>query len=199
MNVALINELVTPEEAWDHVFKDANAASHTDDELRALARIINGVSAAIQADVGPVRNRSSTEQYDGGSDRIFTRWKPIVTVTSIIDNGITLTEGTDFFVYKEIGALRRYGAIWGRPGLWGTSFPMSVTVTYTAGMSATVDAVPHDIKLAALLWVHEMWATGPANLSNVVTDQGVFIRPQAIPPQVNKYLQPYRSVGVWAV
>lgn len=199
MEVPLINELVTPEEAWDHVFKDANAASHTDDELSALARIINGVSAAIQADVGPVRNRSFNERFDGGSDRIFTHWKPIVTVTSITDDSITLTEGTDFFVYKEIGAIRRYGAMWGRPGLWGTPFPMSVAVTYTAGMAATVDEVPPDMKLAALLWVHEMWATGPANLSNVVTDQGVFIRPQAIPPQVNKYLQPYRSVGVWTV
>lgn len=201
MPVALVNELVTTQEAWDHVFKDINPANRTSDERDALARIINGVSATIQARIGPVRHQTFTELYDPRpSDVLFLARRPIVSVSSVSEGLYTLTENTEFYVYKEHGYLRRYpnGGWWGNLAVpWGMALPMpqAITVTYVAGRAATAADVPWDLKSACLLWVHEIWGTGPANLTNLLMDNGAFVRPSGIPPQVKDMLEPY----VWRI
>lgn len=199
MAVTLSGHLVTAKEAWDYVFKDVDPASRTNDETDTLNRIILGVSTALESTYGPLLNTTYTEKYDpSDTDILVLKRRPVVSVTSVVEGSTTLTEDTDYYVYQEEGYLRRYptGA-WGAltVALWGSTAPKSITVTYVAGRGASASVLPWDIKLAALVWTMDLWNTGPANLSNLLTETGAFVRPTAIPPQVQELMRPYARMS----
>ncbi len=215
--------VATEAEVQRHVLKDTSVGAHTDEELDVLCAILNGVSAATEGYIGgPVITRSFTEKYDGGVERIFLLQRPVQSVASVKEEGTLLTLAEDYYVYAQEGFLLRAsggGALWWAKGyrerdlnrVYWTTKPQGIEVTYTAGRAtqtgsgASLTAVtytdPRDeaIRTAALLWIHELWATGPANMSNQLTESGNVIRPAGIPPQVAKLLEPYRLPAVGAV
>lgn len=204
------NAVVTEAEAQQFTFKDASATAHTDEELDVLCRILNGVSAAIERYIGgPVIEQQYTEKYDGGTSRIFLRQRPVTRVISVKEDGNILTGGEDYYVYAKEGYLLRAaggGLFWwakgypqrGNYGTW-TWTPQGVEVTYKAGHTADVTKVPWDIKQAALLWIYAIWHSGPANLANILTETGAFVRPEGIPAPVAKLLEKYRLPAVASV
>ncbi len=191
MGAELISEaVITAQEAWDHIFKDTG--NRSPDELDALTRIVNGVSQAIEQYIlGPVRTRGFDQTYDGGTERIFVRCRPVVSVANVTEAGRPVPSN-GYYVYKAEGILRRAGTRW-------LDQPQAVQISYTAGLAATVQDVPADIKMAALIWCHDIWSSGPANFSNVITEGGSVIRPQKIPAPVAQILGPYRTLWVGAV
>lgn len=207
----------TEAEVVRHVFKDVAATAHTDDEMDALVAVLNGVSAAIEGVIGgPVIRRSFTEKYDGGVERIFLRQRPVYSITSLTENGVSLTEFTHYYLYKPEGIIRRAPVTqvgWPESRAWPRFYnlPQTVEVTYVAGRAmqtgsgASLTAVAYDdprdeaIRTAALIWIHETWSAGPANLSNLITEAGGVIRPAPIPPQAARLLEPYRTPRIEAV
>lgn len=76
----------------------------------------------------------------------YTDYRPVASVTSVIENSITLTENTDFYVHKSTGKIERVinssGVILDDRsyfGFWSTT-PRSVVITYTGG-----EALPKDV------------------------------------------------------
>lgn len=194
------NAVVTDAEAQRFVFKDHGATAHTDDELDILAFIVNAVSVAIENHIlGPVVEQTYTEKFDGGEDTIFPARGPIISVTTLKDNGTALVKDTDFYVEKWYIELDDdYGTF--------TAGQRTVELTYKAGLASpgaggqppAVNNVPQAIKLAACLWILDTWNTGPANLARTVTDHGI-ITPTKMPPQVAGLLKPYRRPWVGSV
>ncbi|SMB97954.1 hypothetical protein SAMN00808754_2046 [Thermanaeromonas toyohensis ToBE] len=187
------NAVVTEIEAQQFVFKDTSTGAHTDEELDVLCRIINGVSSAIETYIGgPVIIKEVAEKLDGGEEIIFLRYRPVVEVVQLLEEGRTLAQDVDYYLYPQEGYIRKaYGRF--------SSKPQGVSITYKAGYAGTVDAVPWDIKQAALLWCDAVWNTGPANLTNLLLERGYWVRPEDIPAQVKALLEKYKKVWVSAV
>jgi hypothetical protein len=120
----------------------------SDTELQVY---IEGVTAAIEAHVGPVENRSVTETHDipsGGARVLVLRQTPAVSLTSVTAILATGTEydpaGLD--LDPDTGTVRRVDG--GR--LYGP-----LRFTYTAGRGD----VPAAINLAARIMVQHLWRT----------------------------------------
>lgn len=80
------------------------------------------------------------------ADTFFVTKRPVVTLTSITENGIALVEGTDFVLYKDEGRFVRCSSymnnIFSRPygGVWDST-QGAVIVSYTGGEALTFDVV----------------------------------------------------------
>jgi len=117
----------------------------SDDEIRAF---INAATAAIEQRVGPMTRRTVTETHDGGG-KVLLRTYPVISLTTVTDNGITLTSGQ----YRE-----RDGVVTKKSGTSATNFTTGldgVSVTYQAGRTS----VPADLRQAVLEQVRHMWET----------------------------------------
>ena len=93
--------------------------------------------------------RSVTESYDGGQYALILRSTPVVSVTSVIDSGVTLT-ALDYTLDTGAGILYR-GTTSYRTGF--TVGRNSVEVTYVAGYANP----PAVVRLAALNLIQSMW------------------------------------------
>jgi len=104
---------------------------------------INGVSQEFESEVDcDLFNATYTASPLDGSGKFFMylpHW-PVTDVDSVVEDGVTLTEGTDFFVDYDYGILTKPAG-----GKWTTARG-GVVVTYDAGYAA----VPGDIVLACL-------------------------------------------------
>jgi uncharacterized phiE125 gp8 family phage protein len=91
------------------------------------------------------------EYFDGDGTRILwlPNW-PIISVTSVVENDVTLTEGNeeDYIVYKEEGYLWRVGTVWAE----GVK---NIKITYTAGYLQS--DIPKDLVLAVKKQVAFEW------------------------------------------
>ena len=84
------------------------------DETNVTNVFIPAADAAIENYVGYSLNyeASIAEEIDGNADdSIYLKRIPIVSVTSIVEDGVTLTEGNDedYVVYKQLGLVKRTG------------------------------------------------------------------------------------------
>lgn len=89
--------------------------------------------------------RSITENRIGdGHSYLYLNKKPVSTLTSITLDGTSLTEDTDFTLYKEEGYLLKPAGVTGiwcdYPSACGWTKGYKIVVTYTAGYGATVAA-----------------------------------------------------------
>lgn len=114
-----------------------------DDELMAM---IDRAEAILVARVGPLDPVTVVEKHHGGLNPIVLRRPPVISVTSVVANGITTLAGFDLdseagLLYSEFG----YGY---------EGFPRSVEVTYTAGRPAPL---PADLEAAVLELVKHLW------------------------------------------
>jgi len=117
-----------------------------DEELRGF---ILSCSEVVESIVGTVARREVTEMYSGlRRVSIPLRRSPVVSVTSVRETGVTLTEGTDYVV-SDAGVLSR---------LSGGTYPRSwrsgianIEVTYVAGRESVpwsiIDATKELIRI----------------------------------------------------
>lgn len=124
-----------------------------------VAQLIEWADQAVITYIGfdPQAHAGTVENHDGtGSPELYLDRPPIDTITSVVLNGVTLTEGVDndFVVYPEAGyLLRRGGRIW-------TAKPRSIVVTYDGGWAT----VPPDIVVASAQVAARMFQAGAAAL-----------------------------------
>ena len=99
------------------------------------------VDAAIQRYLGhDVEQATYTETFDGNEQQdLFLRHVPVASITSITEDGNTLTEGNESdYVYYENGRLRRIVI------RWSGIKPKNIVVTYVGGYEAA--DIPQNIK-----------------------------------------------------
>lgn len=99
-----------------------------DDELRGF---ILSASAVVESIVGTVGRKTVTEKYSGlRQQAILLRRGPVITVTSVTENGIALTADVDYSV-SDAGVLSRLAGRW-YPRPWRAGIN-NVVVNYVAG------------------------------------------------------------------
>jgi hypothetical protein len=103
---------------------------HSDLETHLTNNIIPLIDDAIREYVGyDVDYATHTETFSGNQTKeLFLEQRPVIAVTSIVEDGNTLTYGNqeDFLWYNN-GRIRRIGS------RWSFAYPDNITVTYTAG------------------------------------------------------------------
>ena len=103
---------------------------HSDLETHLTNNIIPLIDDAIREYVGyDVDYATHTETFSGNQTKeLFLEQRPVISVTSVVEDGTTLTYGNqeDFTWYKN-GRIRRIGS------RWSFAYPDNITVTYTAG------------------------------------------------------------------
>ena len=121
----------------------------TTDESTVTNLLIPTVEAAISNFLGydPKYSASITEKFDGDrTEDLFLSRSPVVSVTSVTEDGTTLTEGNgdDYVLYANLGRLRKVGR-----ERWSNAKLQNITVVYSAGYSdseGTAEDVPKDMK-----------------------------------------------------
>ena len=108
-------------------------ALSSDLETHLTNNIIPLVEAAVKEYVGyDVEQATQTETFTGDQTKdIFLTHLPVNSITSIVEDGITLTQGNenDYVSYSN-GRVTRIG------GRWSYLKPLNIVVTYNAGYYA---------------------------------------------------------------
>ena len=102
------------------------------------------VDAAIKRYLGhDVEQATYTETFDGNEQQdLFLRHIPIASITSVTEDGNTLTEGNEKdYVYYDNGRLRRIVV------RWSGIKPKNISITYVGGYEAA--DIPEQIKQTA--------------------------------------------------
>jgi hypothetical protein len=100
----------------------------SDDELRQF--ILEATDIAEPLVNQKLRRDSFSEKYTATEDSIMLIKQPVVSVTSIVENGVTLTENVDFYVNYRAGLVYRGDTTMRR--FW-RSGQNNITVNYVAG------------------------------------------------------------------
>jgi hypothetical protein len=87
-----------------------------------------------------------------GPDIVQLRRWPIVAITSVVEDGTTLVEETDFIVDAERGQLIRIDSS-GYPTGWPTS---TIVIIYSSGYSL-IDELPREIERACIEFTRLKW------------------------------------------
>lgn len=99
------------------------------------------VDSAIKRFLGydPEYNSSITEKFDGREKtHLFLKVVPVVSMTSVVEDGFTLEEGNDkdYVAYLEEGFLVKTGK-----SRWSDARMQNVVVTYAAGYQTIPDTI----------------------------------------------------------
>ena len=99
------------------------------------------VDSAIKRFLGydPEYDASITEKFDGKEKtHLFLKVVPVVSITSVTEDGFSLTEGNDkdYVAYLEEGFLVKTGK-----SRWSDARMQNVTVVYAAGYSTIPDVI----------------------------------------------------------
>ena len=128
-------EMVGLVETKEHLNIALTDTTH-DEELR---RTIKGASAVAEGIVGACATRTVAETVSGrGGARIYLGLAPVVSVTSIVEDGATLTAGA-YSAANKTGIITRVGAGWAV----GAN---NVTVTYVAGRPVIKNNILEGVK-----------------------------------------------------
>lgn len=141
----------------------------------------------------PQREYFSYQVPGGVNELQLSRW-PVVSVSSVVENGATLVEGTDYLVDAENGLLTRLDGL-AYPRAWPV---WPVVVTYSAGFAA----IPATVEGACARLVRARWfarARDPLIRSDQTegigrTDYWVSDNPAAgnLPPEIADALDNFR-------
>ena len=122
-----------------------------------IERIINGVSQQFSTYAS--RNfisavYTAVKMTGNGTAYLYLPNWPVTTLTTVVEDGATLTLDTDFYSDQTEGLLTKanyhgtlYGAMYGYSTNWSIN-THAIVITYTAGYTAAL--LPADLKLAAL-------------------------------------------------
>lgn len=137
--------LVSLEDAKAHL--NITSTTH-DEELRSM---IEGIAGALEPYTGAVVRRTEVQVFDGGRCELLLAHTPLISVTSVVDDGTTLA-ASDYTVNTASGVLTRLSGSFPYPFRPGVQ---SVTVTYVAGQVS----VPAKVRMAALIVLQHLWET----------------------------------------
>lgn len=120
------------------------------DETTVTNIFIKAADAAIKNYLGYELEYATgvVDTFDGNNqEEIFTKVAPIISITSVVEDAVTLTEGNQehYVVYKELGRIKKTGS-----KRWSSIRLQNVVITYVAGYSDSESAaedIPVDIKL----------------------------------------------------
>ncbi len=158
-----------------------------------LESLLDGVNDAVEKYIGvALINKSYTEYHDGdGSNSLFLKHYPIVTMTSLVD-GTTTISADDYHLYSDEGyiIIDDYFEIDNR----------NVVATFIAGYGAARTNIPDAIKTAIKLWVGYIHKKDNVAFSQrfgepVMVQEGAF----SMPRDVAFLLEPYRIKRYGAV
>lgn len=94
-----------------------------------LPTIINQIISYCRHDFECKTRTSETPFFpDTVTNKIFTNYRPITTMTSVIENSKTLVNGTDYYVNMTTGMLYRNDAKWDYT-------PGAIVLNYTGGVA----------------------------------------------------------------
>jgi hypothetical protein len=128
----------------------ASGVITSDADREQLQWLCMVASDAVERDLGRlILRRSVTETYDGVGEQIVLRQHPVISVTTVVESGTTLT-GTDWVLNTSRGSLYRGTST---NELWWESGRQNVTVTYVAGYADP----PRSVREVALGTVQELW------------------------------------------
>jgi len=116
----------------------------SDLETHLTNNIIPFVDAAINQYVGyNLEYGSKTETFTGDQTReIFLRHLPVRSITSVVEDDTTLTQGNSAdYVFYDSGRLRRLGK------RWSYAKEQNIVVTYVAGYTAFGGGVSTDLPI----------------------------------------------------
>ena len=178
-------------------------AGTTNDSLFEL--LIDSVSEAFNGRVGRVLAKATyTDKYiDGnGKESLILPNYPIISVTSIHENGVLLTEGAaaDYVVDYAAGIIHRVGGVWARGR-------QTIKITYAAGYvvqgaspGAGETALPADLKLACMMQVAREWKKSQGSewgeTSRSFPDGSTSHVERGLLKEVEEILQKYRRYRV---
>lgn len=134
------------------------------------------------------RRTVTAETHDGGSESVLLRWTPVISVTSVTDDG---TAVSDYTLAAESGVL------W-RDELAGTSWSTGrrvVSVTYVAGYASP----PADVQQAVLETLRHLWTTQRGSMparNPLAGDDYAAGTGWSLPRRVVELLEPYRLTGI---
>lgn len=151
-------------------------ASTSDEELRAF---IDVVTQAGEAYTGRVFGRRTiTETFSGGLAEVALRYCPVLSITSVVENGTTLAATGYRLSSPDGGVLTRISGYYTTPFTAGA---YNVTVTYVAGYQSQ----PATDRLGALEMLRHLWASQRGTIRfNAAEDQWAPATTYSIPRRV---------------
>jgi len=169
-----------------------------DDYDTILETIINAMSATFARKLlEPVVYTSYSSEKVNGSGRTILRLpqRPVVTLTTVVEDDVTLTEDTDFYCHYDAGYLEKEdGATWNK-GI------KNIELTFTAGyylttQATTEDPIPSDFQLAMLSQCAKEWQTQKHKTwgeeSRSLSEESVSLMPNTLLPEFLETIKRYR-------
>ena len=146
-----------------------------------------------------VISRTYTPFIEPVTDVFYVPMYPITTITSLVENGNTLVQNTDWRVTKEIGRFQRlsqprdfyYDRIYNYGLYWSTQ-PDGITVTYTAGTQLPGDVVIVFYELAGIYTMINQ------KIYTDINGNAQAIRYDAIPNELKAILDRYRKTRTFS-
>ena len=125
----------------------------TDDELRAVLEAVSDTCERFTKRTWRRTTRVETYTVSGDVDDLQLRHVPVVSVTSVVENGATLS-ASDYTLDGRLGLLHRGSYLADLD--WQEGF-QGVTVTYVSGPAGGI--VPANILQGCRLLLQHMWRT----------------------------------------
>ena len=134
-------------------------SSSSDDELRAF--ILKATDIAERRTGRRFRASTFVESYSARDEVVVLRQFPVVSVTSVVEDGVTLTAGTDYVVDTTNGTVVRGTSTSSLQWAEGNN---NITITYRAGaINATAQQLVEE--LTRHLWRTQRGAS-PMSMGN---------------------------------
>jgi uncharacterized phiE125 gp8 family phage protein len=132
------------------------------------------------------------------ANTIWLRKFPIVSVASITDPAGNTIDSDEYWIDKQLGALRTTGG-WAIPQDTN-GFASYWTIVYTAGRTANTAAVPANIKLACKMWTLELYKNPGQNVkSKSVGDLSITYKEgsgKGLPDQIKRMISCWKKVSI---
>lgn len=142
----------------------SRGAARLDDDVAVdLAAVITAASVRLDHVIGAGVIRTITEARTARSTRVLLSSWPIVSITSVTNDGAAVT---DYRTTAKFGTLHRECG-------W-SCHPDAVEVTFTAGRAESTVDVESRIKVACQIVVRHMWEQD-RTLGAAMVDQGIAI------------------------
>ncbi|MEO0206589.1 MAG: hypothetical protein ABIL22_07950 [candidate division WOR-3 bacterium] len=131
-------------------------------------------------------------EIDPCSEYFFLKYRPVSTIVSLTENGIALTENTDFYVRKGSGRVERIGGLHSTTGhdcLWDSS-PNAICVNYIGGEVLTQDVIQVFFEIVGIF--------SGLRTRGYVTNEGVeaVINMSSVPPDLLSILDLHKHVRI---
>jgi uncharacterized phiE125 gp8 family phage protein len=179
--------LCTPEDVFNYMRKPVPAVD--DPEYRLVEDLIKRATDEIEKIIGgPVINQEVTERHNTpGWPRLVLNHRPVVSLTSITDNGKDRTD--------EVVVLNNKGILLLKRGRFSrTSY--GVEVTYITGYGSDVESIPQDIRHACVLFVQYWFKRDSLDYSQTYGESDILVNGPRFPVTALKMISKYKDVVV---